>query len=133
MTTSMKTILIILHKNSLIYLILCLKIFVSRVSGIYEMPREKWHISSCLCTYVCMMFSKRRTCGGLLAGTVAISESIFTILSGSRRSFGLDIGFIDHFYTQLLIALNYNAIADFHILQITTPHASILSLLLDVS
>jgi hypothetical protein len=34
---------------------------------------------------------------------------------------GLDIGFIDHFNTQLM--LNYSAIANFHTLQITSVHA----------
>jgi hypothetical protein len=40
---------------------------------------------------------------------------------------GLDIGF----NTQLVITLNYGAIADLHTLQITTAHAIVLSLLLD--
>jgi hypothetical protein len=43
--------------------------------------------------------------------------------SDSRRSFGLEIGFIDHFNTRLVTALNYSAIADIHNLQITTAHA----------
>jgi hypothetical protein len=33
-----------------------------------------------------------------------------------------DIGFIDHFNTQLVITLNYSAIADIHTLQITRAH-----------
>jgi hypothetical protein len=37
-------------------------------------------------------------------------------MSDSRRGFGLDIGFIDHFNTQLVIILNYSAIADLHTL-----------------
>jgi hypothetical protein len=41
----------------------------------------------------------------------------------SLRGFGLDIGFIDHFNTQLLIALNCGAIAEFHILHGTTAQA----------
>jgi hypothetical protein len=38
----------------------------------------------------------------------------------SVLGFGLDIGFVDHFNTQLLITLNYTSIADFHTSQITT-------------
>jgi hypothetical protein len=41
----------------------------------------------------------------------------------SRRGFGLVIGFIEHFKTQLVITLNFSAIADFHTLQITSAHA----------
>jgi hypothetical protein len=41
----------------------------------------------------------------------------------SRRGFGLDIGLIDHFNAQLIITLNYNAIANFHILQFTRAHS----------
>jgi hypothetical protein len=37
--------------------------------------------------------------------------------------FGLEIGFIDHFNTRLVTALNYSAIADLHTLQITTAHS----------
>jgi hypothetical protein len=36
-----------------------------------------------------------------------------------RRGFGLDIGFIDNFNTQLVITFNYSAIADLHTPQIT--------------
>jgi hypothetical protein len=36
--------------------------------------------------------------------------------------FGLEIGFIDHFNTRLVTALNYGAIGDLHSLQITTAH-----------
>jgi hypothetical protein len=39
-----------------------------------------------------------------------------------RRSFGLYIGFIEHFNTQLVIQINYSAIADFHTLKITPAH-----------
>jgi hypothetical protein len=44
-------------------------------------------------------------------------------MSDSRRGVGLDIGFIGHFNTRLVITLNYSAIANFHTLQITTAHA----------
>jgi hypothetical protein len=40
-----------------------------------------------------------------------------------RRGFGLEIGFIDHFNTQLVNTLNYSAIADLHTLQNTIAHA----------
>jgi hypothetical protein len=49
--------------------------------------------------------------------------NIVKCMSDSRRGFGLEIGFIDHFNTQLVFTLNYSAIADFHALQITTAHA----------
>jgi hypothetical protein len=39
------------------------------------------------------------------------------------RGCGLEIGFVDHFITQLVIILNYNAIASFHTLQIPIAHA----------
>jgi hypothetical protein len=35
----------------------------------------------------------------------------------------MDIGFIDHFNTQVVIPLNYSAIADVHTLLITPTHA----------
>jgi hypothetical protein len=38
-----------------------------------------------------------------------------------RRGFGLDIGFLRHFNTQLVITLNYSAIANFHTLPISSP------------
>jgi hypothetical protein len=44
-------------------------------------------------------------------------------MSDYRRDFGLDIEFIDHFNTQLVITLNYSAIANVHTLQITRAHA----------
>jgi hypothetical protein len=44
------------------------------------------------------------------------------MLSNSRRSFGLAIGFIDHFTIWLVTTLNYSAIANFQSLQITTAH-----------
>jgi hypothetical protein len=37
-------------------------------------------------------------------------------MSDCRRGFGLDVGFIDHFNTQLVISLNYSAIANLHAL-----------------
>jgi hypothetical protein len=43
---------------------------------------------------------------------------------GYRRGFGLDIGFIDHFSAQLVLTLNYSAIADFHTLQFTRAHST---------
>jgi hypothetical protein len=42
----------------------------------------------------------------------------------SRRGFGFDIAFTDHFNTQLVTTLNYSAIANLHILQITRAHAN---------
>jgi hypothetical protein len=44
-------------------------------------------------------------------------------MSESRRGFGLDIGFIDHFNIQLVITLNYGAIPNFHTLLITRAYA----------
>jgi hypothetical protein len=58
-------------------------------------------------------------------------------MSDSRRCLGSDIGFIDHFITQLVITLNYSAIADLRSLQITVlhihTHIIVLRLLLNVS
>jgi hypothetical protein len=34
-------------------------------------------------------------------------------MSDSRRGFGLEIGFIDHFITRLVTTLNYSAILEF--------------------
>jgi hypothetical protein len=48
---------------------------------------------------------------------------IVSCMSDYRRGFGLDIQFIDYFNTQLVITLNYSAIADFHPLQITRAQA----------
>jgi hypothetical protein len=42
-----------------------------------------------------------------------------------RRSFGLDIGFIDHFNTRIMATLTYSAIANIHILQIMTDVLSL--------
>jgi hypothetical protein len=44
-------------------------------------------------------------------------------MSDYKREFRLHIGFTAHFNTQLVNALNYSAIADFHTLQITVPHS----------
>jgi hypothetical protein len=41
----------------------------------------------------------------------------------SQQGFGLKIRFIDHFNTELVITLNYSAIAYFHTLQFTPSHA----------
>jgi hypothetical protein len=41
----------------------------------------------------------------------------------SRRGFGLEIGFIDHFNTRLMTTLNYSAISKLHTLQFTRAHA----------
>jgi hypothetical protein len=43
--------------------------------------------------------------------------NIVTCMSDSRRGFGLDFGFIDHFTIHLVITLKYGAIVIFHILQ----------------
>jgi hypothetical protein len=43
-------------------------------------------------------------------------------MSDYRGGFGLEIRFIGHFNTRLVITLNYSAIADFHTLQTTTVH-----------
>jgi hypothetical protein len=53
----------------------------------------------------------------------AVVAYCHVVWSDSRRGFGLDIGFIDHFNIQLLITLNYSTIANSHILQFTRPHA----------
>jgi hypothetical protein len=47
-----------------------------------------------------------------------------TLSRDSRRGFGLEIGFIDHFNTRLVATLNYCTIADLHTLQITTAHVN---------
>jgi hypothetical protein len=51
-------------------------------------------------------------------------------MSDYRRGFGLIIGFIDHFNTQLVTTLNYSAIAYLHNSQITrATKTNVLSLL----
>jgi hypothetical protein len=48
---------------------------------------------------------------------------VVSCMGDYRRSVALDIGFIDHFNTQLVITLNYSAIADLRTLQFTRAHA----------
>jgi hypothetical protein len=45
---------------------------------------------------------------------------IVTFLSVTNSVFGMEIGFIDCFNTRLLTILNYSAITNLHMLQITT-------------
>jgi hypothetical protein len=52
---------------------------------------------------------------------------LWRVLSDYRRSFGLEIGFIFHYNTQLVTTLNYSAIADPHIFQITRAHRLVFS------
>jgi hypothetical protein len=47
-------------------------------------------------------------------------NNIVTCMGDYRRGFTLEIGFIDHFNRQLVITINYSAIADLHTLQITS-------------
>jgi hypothetical protein len=51
-----------------------------------------------------------------------IPHNIATRMSDYRRVFGLDIGFINHFNTQLVITLNYSAVDDLRTFQITVTH-----------
>jgi hypothetical protein len=53
--------------------------------------------------------------------------NIVRCMCDSRRGFGLDIGFIDHFNTQLVITLNYSSIAHLHTSQITRAHRLVFS------
>jgi hypothetical protein len=53
--------------------------------------------------------------------------NIVTFLGEYRRGSGSDIGFIGHFNTQLVITLNYTAIANSHTSQITTAVTVIVS------
>jgi hypothetical protein len=48
---------------------------------------------------------------------------IVMLYSDYWQGFGLDIEFIDHLNTQLVITCNYSAIANFHTLQFTRAHA----------
>jgi hypothetical protein len=50
-----------------------------------------------------------------------------TCLRDSRRGFGLDIRFTDHFNTEFIITINYSAIAGLHTLQITDTHRLVFS------
>jgi hypothetical protein len=45
-------------------------------------------------------------------------DYIVTCMIDSRRGFGLEVGLIGHFSTQVVVTLNYSAIADFHTLQV---------------
>jgi hypothetical protein len=54
-------------------------------------------------------------------------QIIVALMSGSGRGFELDIVFIDHFNTQLVITLNYSAIANFHTLQIARARKLVFS------
>jgi hypothetical protein len=47
--------------------------------------------------------------------------------SNSRRDFGLEIGFSDHFNTRLVTTHNYSAIPDLHTLQIPRAHRLLFS------
>jgi hypothetical protein len=46
-----------------------------------------------------------------------LRHDVVTCMSHSRRGFRLDIGFIDYINKQLVITLNYSAIADIHTLK----------------
>jgi hypothetical protein len=64
----------------------------------------------------------------MIQGSNAVSNPtiltlVVTYISHSCWGFGLDIVFIDHFNTQLVITLNYSIITNFHTLQITRAHA----------
>jgi hypothetical protein len=51
------------------------------------------------------------------------NRSYCHVYEDSQRGFGLDIRFIDHFCTRLVIKLIYNAITYFHTSQNTRAHA----------
>jgi hypothetical protein len=53
--------------------------------------------------------------------------NIVTRTSYSRRGFGLVIAFIDYFNTQLVTALNYSSIANFHTINESLAYTLILS------
>jgi hypothetical protein len=73
------------------------------------------------------VFAKPRSWIIVLSSSIRIQftflHHIVTCSSDSRRDFGLEVGFINHFNTRLVITINYSAIADIHTLQITTAHA----------
>jgi hypothetical protein len=79
------------------------------------------------CKYEVIRLSKQ----GVTVETLYICKTLcfvfeFTLshsITDYRRSFGLDIGFIDYFGTKLLITFNYSTIASFDTLQITTARA----------
>jgi hypothetical protein len=48
----------------------------------------------------------------------------YCLVYDHRRGFRLDIGFFDHINTQLVITLNYSAIANLHTSQFTTAHVN---------
>jgi hypothetical protein len=48
-----------------------------------------------------------------------------TVGIGSRRRFGLDIGFVDNFNTQFVITLKHSATVNYHTLRNTTAHLSL--------
>jgi hypothetical protein len=48
--------------------------------------------------------------------------NIVTCTSDSGQGFGLDIGFIDHFNTQLVITRKYSSLTNFNTLQFTRAH-----------
>jgi hypothetical protein len=54
----------------------------------------------------------------------ASSHTVYnvTCMSDSQRDLGLEIEFIDHFNTQLVITLNYSIISNLYTSQITRAH-----------
>jgi ethanolamine utilization microcompartment shell protein EutS len=61
------------------------------------------------------------------AAATFLDSNIVTRMGDYRRGFGSDIGFINHFNTQLVITLNDSAISDLHTLQITVTHTLMFS------
>jgi hypothetical protein len=57
-------------------------------------------------------------------GQTGIFSSLYchVVWSNYRLGFGLNIGYIDHFSTQLVITLNYSTISYFHTLQVSRAH-----------
>jgi hypothetical protein len=82
----------------------------------------QWNIGeNYVCMYVCMyacMHSYTYAHMQYMYVCIHVTYQIH-----SRRGFGLDIGYIGHFSTQLVITLNYSAIADIHTLLSTPAHA----------